>query len=174
MAEWSPLIPSEACTSMKEKFEVSYRITEDEWRQAAANRWNPEAEPVFDCFYGDIQLSSGKALLFPGAGFNMSVADLACGLAEILQRDLPLIGGDRTSTFSQSDDALTITFDRRDDHISVTTNLKGASKLETSVPAFFAGTREFIERFAEEASSRIPSALEWKDLTVLRSFRSLT
>jgi hypothetical protein len=150
------------------QFLVEYDITDDEWDRTAAKRFDPDVEPIFDCFYGNVHLYIGDQPLL-GRGYHMSVADLACGLAVILSRDLPELGDRHNAVFEQSDDALRIDFERRGDRLTIKSN-HGAAQGETSMPAFLAGTKAFLRRFAQEASSRVPAALDWKDLQVLRAY----
>jgi hypothetical protein len=151
-----------------ELFAILYSITEEEWDRTAAQRFDPDAQPIFERFYGDVQLYAGGQLLL-GTGYHMSVADLARGLAVILSRDLPELGDRDSAVFEQSDDALRINFERRGDRLTIASN-HGAAQGETSMPAFLVGTKAFLRRFAKEASIKIPGALDWKDLQVLRPY----
>lgn len=154
---------------MQDHFAVTYSRADAEWERAAAERFNPEAQPVFDHFYGYVQISVGSIPLFDNRGYSMSVADLACGLADILRRHIPIVGGDHRAVFEQSDDALQICFERHGERLRVSSN-RGKANCETSVPAFMAGTKTFLRRFAHEAVSRVPAVLDWKDLEVLRPY----
>lgn len=80
---------------MDPKFGITYVIDDVEWQRTANARWNPESEPLFDCFYGDLQVFVSGTPLFGAEPFSMSVADFACGLAILIQRDLPLVGRGR-------------------------------------------------------------------------------
>ena len=150
-------------------FLVECDISDEEWDRTAAKRFDPDAQPIFDCFYGNVQLYVGDQPLL-GAGYHMSVGDLACGLAVILSRDLPEPGDRDSAVFEQSDDALRITFERRGDELTIASN-QGRARCITTMPAFLAGTRAFLHHFAKEASERVPAALDWKDLEVLRQYR---
>jgi hypothetical protein len=153
---------------MDDRFAVEYSITDEEWDRTAAKRFDPDAQPIFDSFYGEVQLyACDQALL--GPGYHMSVADLAYGLAMILSRDLPELGDWDSAVFEQSDDALRINFERRGDRLTIASN-HGAVRGEISMPAFLVGTKAFLRRFAKQASIKVPGALDWKDLQALRSY----
>jgi hypothetical protein len=155
---------------MNPEFEIAYTIDDAEWTRAASARWNAESEPLYDCFYGDVRVSVGGTALFGEEPFHLSVADLACGLAIVLQRDLPLIGGDAVATFHQSDDALEIRFERRGALVRVTTNVSRGNQGEVPADAFFDGVNDFLRRFTSEASARVPQLLDWKELDSLRRY----
>ncbi len=152
------------------EFVVSYWIDSDEWSRAAAARQNPEAEPLFDYFYGRVQMLVNRRPVLGEHGYEMSVADLACGMAQILRSEIAVVGSHDLATFSQSDDSLEIKFERDAGRVRISSNVPGAPTGETDVHAFLAGAHEFIERFAREASIRVPNALGWKDLAGLRDY----
>jgi hypothetical protein len=154
---------------MDDSFTVEYCIIDEEWDRTAAKRFDPEAEPIFDCFYGDIQLYVGAEPLLQLGGYHMSVADLACGLAIILARDLPIVGERHSAFFEQSDDSLRISFERRGDRLTIASE-DGLRQGESSMTAFLAGTKRFLRRFAREASIKVSGALDWKDLRILRPY----
>ena len=155
---------------MQPEFAIVYTIDDAEWERAVHARSEPDAEPVFDCFYGNVQLIAAGTPMLGERTYNISVADLACGLAEILRSELPTVGSDHAATFRQSDDSLELTFERRGEQIHISSNVAGSKATDVNAADFFAGAKEFIERFARELSTRIPAALEWKDLSALRGY----
>lgn len=62
-----------------------------------------------------------------------------------------------------------INLERQGDRLTITSN-HGPAQGETSMPAFLAGTKAFLRRFAKEASVKVSGVLEWKDLEVLRLY----
>lgn len=70
---------------MHEEFFVTYSISDHEWDRTRAVREDPEAQPIFECFYGPVQISVRGRPLFQDGEYYMSVADLACGFAEVLK-----------------------------------------------------------------------------------------
>jgi hypothetical protein len=154
---------------VQNKFGVTYSITDAEWERTAAERFDPEGQPIFYSFSGHVQMCVDSKQLLGENGYYMSVADLACGLADIIRRDLPVVGDEHTAVFEQGDDSLRIYFERHGDHLRISANKVEAAG-ETTVSAFFEGARAFLKRFAQEAATRVPDALDWKDLEVLRAY----
>jgi len=149
-------------------FSISYRVDDAEWRRARELRSDAEAEPLFDCFLGNIRIVGSERPIIDS--YEMSVADLACGLAHILRSELPLVASDAEATFRQSDDSLELTFVSRTGKVRISSNLRGSVDAEVGATDFFEGARDFIRRFARDAATRVPGALDWKDLSILRSF----
>ncbi len=145
-------------------FEVRFEISEDEWAKARRRRDDGKGDPTFDSFYGDVVIEiDGDSLL--GEPFNISVADLACGFARILQGGFPT--RESAALFRQGDDSLEIHFSAEGDEVVV------ASEGRTGrVPkhTFIAGARSFVRRFTALALERVPRVLNWQDLTVLAAF----
>ena len=155
---------------MSEEFVVSYWIDNDEWNRAAAARQDPDAEPIFDYFYGPVQIRVNGCHILDEHGYHMSVADLACGMAAILRSEIAIVGDQEIATFNQSDDSLEIKFSRQGERIDVSSNRPATRSENTNVSAFLRGSREFIQRFALEASKHVPAVLEWRDLVILREY----
>ena len=156
--------------SPRGKFAITYAIAEDEWQRAARDRWNPAIEPVFDSFYGRVEFRLDQSQLLGENGYEMSVADLACGIAEILRREIVLEGSNDVTVFRQSDDSLEVEFQRLHDQVRILPRLPGGCMGEVDVDEFLEGAREFVQSFAQEAVLRVPGALSWKDLASLRTY----
>lgn len=152
---------------MNKTFSISFRITEEEWERTAELREAPDSEPIFDCFTGDVVVSFGKDNLFERGSYHMSVADLACGLAAVLEEGFPDVT--RTAVFRQSDDSLEITLDVHNGQIRLTSNWPPGS-LIVEKDAFVSGTQDFIKHFTRQAVDYVPGALTWKDLKALSPF----
>src|SRR5690349_359333 len=118
-------------------FEVHYTIPEQEWEKTMRRRGLASAEPIFDSFYGDVLIDiSGVSLL--GAPCNMSVADLACGFAQILADGFPV--STSSALFRQGDDSLELQFVSDDGQVGIS----GAGRtMHTTVAAFLEGARSF-------------------------------
>src|SRR5436309_9617750 len=113
------------------EFVVSYLIDSDEWSRAAAARQNPEAEPLFDYFYGRVQMLVNRRPILGEHGYETSVADLACGMAQILRSEIAVVGTHDVATFSQGDDSLEIKFERDGERVRVSSDRK-STRLNSS------------------------------------------
>jgi hypothetical protein len=145
-------------------FEIKYAIPEAEWEKAKGCRWQPDAQPIFDFFHGDVWIECNGASLL-GPPYNMSVADLACGLATMLRRGFP--HELPNACFGQSDDALEIHFTANDHFVALSADNR---VLRVRDKEFVEGALAFVAGFAEAASERVPDALAWRDLEVLAAF----
>ena len=151
-------------------FEIACAIADDEWVRSARLRSDPESEPVFDCFYGFVQVSAHNRDLFIPRPLRISVADLACSLA--LRLDEGYLGADSTleARYRQGDDALEIKFQIAGEAVRVTANHSSSQIIETDRDACKGGILRFLEDFAAQLVMRVPEPFEWKDLAVLKRY----
>jgi hypothetical protein len=149
---------------MSTAFEIRFATSENEWIKAIDRRHDPTVEPIFDLFYGTVEIEvNGESLL--GAPYNISVADLACGVAAILKSGFPESA--TTARFQQGDDALEIDFSVEDGHVLVSSE---GRELRVHRHDFVLGASMFVREFTLQACERVPSAVSWKDLNVLAAF----
>jgi hypothetical protein len=153
-------------------FEITFAIADDEWARSARLRSDPESEPVFDCFYGLVQISAEGITLFTPRPLQLSVADLACSLA--LRLDEGFLGADsaRDARFRQADDALEIKFHIAGETVRVSANHTASQVIETGPASCQQGILRFLEDFAAQLIMRVPEPFEWKDLAVLKRYGS--
>jgi hypothetical protein len=147
---------------------IEYMITESEWGKARASRWTREVEPTVDLFYGDVIININGVALFEQP-YHMSVADLACGMAAILNDGFPLRKA--AAVFRQADDSLELHFTAGPEEIVIEGE---GRKLSSSKDAFVDGARSFVLQFIREAKERVPDVLDWKDLQLLGEFARLS
>lgn len=155
---------------MSTNFVINFEITEDEWRRSAKKRTEPDAEPIFDAFYGNIGIMAAGEDLFIERNFYMSVADLAVGLCAILQEGFPGEATRSKATFRQGDDALEIYFERDLNNVLISCNTGRKNVLQVSGEDFREGVSTFIKQFTRETIRKIPKALDWRDLQQLRAY----
>jgi hypothetical protein len=143
---------------------IEFAVSEDEWQKAAANRWRRNAEPLFEYFYGPVQIYSDSEPLFTDP-YHLSVADLAVGLNNVLTGE-DLWSERAFAVFYQADDNLALGFQRLDDCVRIE---HSDTTREITVPSdeFVAGAQEFIRRFVREGRRSIDKFDEWGDLANL-------
>ena len=151
---------------------IRYTIGEDEWARSSAMRWQEDVFPTYYCFYGLVSFRVGDREVLGDGQFDMSVADLAVGLARIA-------GELRTATsgvhkFQQSDDMLEISFETSGDLVVVSHNLAPGQSWPCSRCALEAGIVDFVTSFANEAGEKIADLFSWKDMEGLQGFRVRT
>jgi len=148
-------------------FEISFEIADDEWERSAALRHDAEAEPLFDCFYGHVQVSANGTRLFLEP-YYMSVADLAVGLGQILvDRHLGTRG---RAAFHEGEDNLVIDIVRDGDLVRVISNFEPERRLAVLLVDFERGVEAFIGEFLGRAAAWVDDPIGWNDLQVLAAF----
>jgi hypothetical protein len=147
---------------------IQYSIKPEEWVRTAGMRTNENCFPLFYAFFGLISFRIGDREVLGDGEFDMSVADLAVGLAEILEKFPETELG--SLKFQQSDDMLEIEFEMDGQTVSVSHNLAPGQSWTCSRSALDEAIRDFVRAFTREAVSKIPALLDWKDLSLLRTF----
>jgi hypothetical protein len=146
---------------MMTSFDIRFEIPEEEWLQAIARRHESTVETLFDLFYGNVVIEmDGQSLL--GPPYNISVADLACGIATILQSGFPIRAS--SAKFRQGDDSLEIDFAVDRDRVLVSSE---GRQFWIGKDVFLSGARSFVREFARQLCERIPDFARWKDLRIL-------
>jgi hypothetical protein len=143
---------------------IEYDIARDAWLETASRRHEREVYPTYDLFYAQVTIRIGAEALFERPP-HISVADLACGFARVLREGFPT--RTREARFSQADDGLVISFERRGDTVMLAAD---GRTLLTSTAAFTDGALAFLRRFASELQVHISDPFSWKDLCVLARF----
>jgi hypothetical protein len=151
---------------MSEPFRITYTISEEQWAATVRRRYAPESEPIFDAFYGDVRIEAGDVELFADGTYHMSVADLACGLAEILRAGFP---HERANAlFRQADDSLELSLHDDGQNVTLQSDSPRDRPLRMMRAEFVGGVRRFIAEFVGQASERVPDLFGWKDLRLLQ------
>ena len=145
---------------------ISYLISEEEWDRTSAMRWEAEVFPTYYCFYGRVSFRVGDQEVLGTDRFEISVADLAVGLANVL-------GELRTGAvgifkFQQSDDMLEISFLADKESVTLSHNLAPNQRWTCDRGSLEKTLVEFIVSFADEAARRVPDLFGWRDLEILR------
>ncbi len=153
---------------MSQDTHIDYSITDEEWARTAGSRWNENSFPLFDSFFGLVNFRIGDESILGDGHFDMSVADLAVGLAEIIEN--PVISSDGEIVFQQSDDMLEIRFQFHGQLATVAHNLTPGLSWECSRSGFQSGVTGFVQRFSREAATRIPGLFDWRGLAVLEKY----
>lgn len=131
-------------------------------------RWNPEVFPTYDCFLGHVSFRVGDREVLGTDKFEMSVADLAVGLANV-------VGDLRTGAlgafkFQQGDDILEISFQADRDSVTISHNLAPDHRWTCNRNVLESALIDFIVSFTREAAARVPALFDWRDLEILRHF----
>lgn len=153
---------------MNDTAKVGYLISEEEWARTSAMRWEDKVFPTYYCFYGLVSFRIGDEEVLGTDRFDMSVADLAVGLANIVGKFRT--GAVGTFNFRQSDDMLEISFRADRETVSVSHNLSPDGAWTCNRGSLEKALVEFIASFADEAARRVPELFGWRDLEVLRYF----
>jgi hypothetical protein len=157
-------------------FRIEASAPPEEWAQAEETRgreppgsqYDQARAPRYDLLNADLQLSQDGRELFPAGpgserpGYSISLLDLVLGLDDVLG-DL-----DGPTTFSQADDDLRLTLERRNGTVRLSTNLDRSPLLEVPAGEFFAEWRRFRDSFLVELRDRAPELLDWETLAPLR------
>ena len=155
---------------MSDAAKITYRISDEEWLRTSGMRWNPEVFPTYYCFHGRVSFRVGSQEVLGTDAFDISVADLAVGLANV-------VGELRTGTlgtfkFQQGDDMLEISFRADRDSVTVSHNLASDHIWTRNRSVLEKALIDFIVLFTDEAAARVPDIFEWRDLEILRNFRT--
>lgn len=153
---------------MRTEVSIAYTIENEEWKRTAEMRWAKDVFPLNDCFYGHVSLQIEDREVLGTDQFQISVADLAVGLAHITGE--LRTGGNGMFTFQQSDDMLEISFLADRDSVTVSHNLASDQIWRCSRSALEKALIDFIVSFTDEAAARVPDLFKWRDMGILRNF----
>ena len=153
---------------MNEITEITYRISDQEWLRTSGMRWNSEVFPTYYCFHGRVSFRVGEREVLGTDQFDISVADLAVGLAKV-------VGELRTGSigafkFQEGDDMLEISFQANRESVTISHNLSPDETWQCGRAALERAMVDFVIAFTEEASKKVPDLLKWRDLEILRVF----
>jgi hypothetical protein len=153
---------------MDNKVSITYSIRDDEWTRTAALRWQEDVFPTYDCFYGLVSFRVGDREILGTSQFDISIGDLAVGLAGI-------VGELRTGPcgilkFQQSDDMLEISFHAKADTVVISHNLTPGDSWICDRGDLEIAIVNFVTAFANEASGRVSDLFSWRDMEILRYF----
>jgi hypothetical protein len=154
--------------AMSTGIRVSYAIESEEWKRTAAMRWASDVFPVNDCFYGRVSFRIGDQEVLGTGQFEMSVADLAVGLAHIVGE--LRTGANGTFAFQQSDDMLEISFQADRDSVTISHNLDPGHRWTCDREALENALIDFVVSFTHEAARIVPELFRWRDMEILRHF----
>jgi hypothetical protein len=147
---------------------IDYSIAEDEWVRTADMRQKENVFPLFDCFYGLVTFQvDGENVLADGR-FEMSVGDLAVGLAQVLGE--LRTGACGVFKFQQSEDMLEISFEASSESVTISHNLTPDRRWTCHRGALEKAIVDFVVSFTNEASGRVADLFGWRDMEILRYF----
>lgn len=147
--------------------EIKYTISAREWQSAFESRFAEDAQPIFYSFFGEVLFCIDGLNILGDQPFEMSIADLAVGLAGVL-RDARL--ENRHACFRQSDDNLQIDFAFDGPVVTVSSSLLASRFWEVDRSCLLTAIQRFVEKFTGELVMNIPLAFEWRDLFQLRPY----
>ncbi len=164
-------------------FRIDWELPDAAWREVARTREGevPGSEydrgrlPRYDLLTADVQIEAHGRELFPRGGpdgrpgFNLSLLDLAAGLAEAFDAaDFAAAPPGAKATFRQADDQLEIGFTKGDGVVDVSTNLDRSPALEVPEDELFAEVDRVRAAVVAGLEEHAPGALEWETLEPLR------
>lgn len=153
---------------MSDTAKITYRLSEEEWNRTSGMRWNPEVFPTYYCFLGHVSFRVGDQEVLGTDAFDISVADLAVGLANVVGE--LRTGAVGTFKFQQGDDMLEITFRAEANVVDISHNLAPSRSWTCDRRVLEQAMIDFIVAFTDEASERVPDLFRWRDLEILQYF----
>lgn len=153
---------------MNDTAKITYQISDTEWLRTRGMRWNPDVFPTYYCFHGHVSFRVGDQEVLGTDHFDMSVADLAVGLASVVGE--LRTGGVGTFKFQQGDDMLEITFQAERDSVTISHNLAAGQSWECKRNVLEKVLIDFVVSFTDEAAKKVPDLLGWRDMEILRYF----
>lgn len=153
---------------MSDTAKITYRISDEEWLRTSGMRWNPEVFPTYYCFLGHVSFRVGDQEVLGTDAFDISVADFAVGLANVVGE--LRTGALGTFKFQQGDDMLEITFQAEANAVIIFQNLTPGRSWTCDRRALEKAMIDFIVLFTNEAAGRVPDLFGWRDLEILRYF----
>jgi hypothetical protein len=158
----------DSIAQMNDTARITYRISDEEWLRTSGMRWNPEVFPTYYCFHGHVSFRVGEQEVLGTDHFDISVADVAVGLANVVNE--LRTGAVGTFKFQQGDDMLEITFQADRDSVAVSQNLAPGQSWVCSRSVLEKALIDFIVSFTDEATTKIPDLFGWRDMEILRYF----
>ena len=152
---------------MQPDLNLRYSIPDEEWARTAGMRWDNEAFPLYHCFFGHVHFTVGGEEVLEPAPFDISIADLAVGLAEVLEGLQNVDTG--ILRFQQSDDSLCVLFDVSGAKVNISHNLS-SSRWTCTRDGMQRGIVEFVRHFSHAVALKIDRPFEWGDMQILRQF----
>ena len=135
---------------MNDTAKITYRISDEEWLRTSGMRWNPEVFPTYYCFHGLVSFRVGEREV-PGTDqFDISVADLAVGLANVVGE--LRTGATGTFKFQQGDDMLEISFEADRESVTISHNLSHDETWRCDRAVLEKAMIEFVRRFYQRGS----------------------
>jgi hypothetical protein len=153
---------------MNDTARITYRISDEEWVRTSGMRWNPDVFPTYYCFHGLVSFRAGEDEVLGTDHFDISVADLAVGLANVVGE--LRTGAVGTFKFQQGDDMLEITFQAEANAVIISQNLAPGRSWTCDRRALEKALIDFIVMFTNEAARRVPDLFSWRDMEILQYF----
>jgi hypothetical protein len=145
--------------TMPSQLEISYSITDAEWERTA-RAFESGGYPTIDCFYGSVQITDGRQRVFEDP-YEMSVADLACGLAECLASP-----PSPSATFREQGGEMELTMAFSEHTVCIQSNTQRKDQVCVIARSFRTGVIDFLRRLAAD-TARHDIDLRWRDLVVI-------
>lgn len=155
---------------MNETAAITYQISDQEWLRISGMRWDPEVFPTYYCFHGRVSFRVGKREVLGTDHFDISVADLAVGFANVVGE--LRTGSIGTFKFQQGDDMLEISFQADKESVTISHNLSPDETWQCGRATLERAMVDFVIAFTEEASKKVPDLLKWREMEILRFFAS--
>ena len=148
---------------------LAFKINDAAWKLAAAQRNDPEADPLFMAeLYGFLEVVFGSVVIVRDD--YGSIPSFACQLAQARQSGFP---GPEAPTCNIDDSeggwSLQLSLDQANERITALEFHRGRTGDAPAADAVVA-IDLFLSAFTDELSARIPKALLWGQLTVLRPY----
>lgn len=147
---------------------IRHQISEQEWDRTVALRWEAAIFPTYYCFFGRVSFRVGDQEVLGSDQFDISIADLAVGFANLVVELRS--GAVGLFKFQQSDDMLEISFQTDTDSVSISHNLSPDAVWRCRRASLEKAMVEFITSFTAQAEKRVPKLFDWRDLEILRDF----
>ena len=153
---------------MNDPAKITYKVSDAEWLRTSGMRWNSDVFPTYHCFHGHVSFRIGEQEVLGTDHFDMSVADLAVGLASVVGELRS--GSVGTFEFQQGDDMLKITFQANQESVTISHNLAAGQSWACKRNVLEKMFIDFVVSFTDEATKKVPDLLGWRDMEILRYF----
>jgi hypothetical protein len=148
---------------------IAYRMTKDEWRKSSDLR-HCEVAPTYYGFAGRVTIRGAGRSLFGRSALQLSVADLACALAENIEAGFP--GAGRTyGRFEEGEGAIAVAMAFDEDTGLVTLRTEGLGRtVVVQRDEFVLGAKSSLRRFVGDLSRHVEDPFGWADLKILAPY----
>lgn len=148
---------------------IRYQLSEDEWIKSSQMRYDNVA-PTYYCFNGRVSILGGHRSLFGRAALELSVADLACALAEFSGIGFPGVGSNYLR-FEEGEGRIVIVlaYDEQTGRVTLKAEGLGHAVL-VDRDEFVSGVRAFLMTFASDLSRHVEDPFGWADLSMLAPY----